>query len=112
MTKPRRQAKSSKVPPVPPDEPLCPGDVLRRMIVKGKKSSEATIKAIESLAKKIPCSSFMIEAIIYFNHYITPTMAKRLEKHVGLTADDWLKLNAEFRAFYKDQLPDAPDKLW
>lgn len=78
--------------------PPSPGKKILEMLFKGqRRTEEATLAAIEGLAKKIPCSPIIIEAIIYMDHEITPTMAQRLEKHLGLTAEEWLEVEKTYK---------------
>lgn len=100
MKKRKQQAKNSSEPvPVTPGPPPQPGAALLRMILKDQRGTDATIAAIAALAKKIPCSPDIIDAIIFFDHYITPTMAQRLEKHVGKTASEWLEMDKKYQGY-------------
>jgi plasmid maintenance system antidote protein VapI len=93
---------------VTPGPAPSPGDVLREIIIGRERAPDKILSRIARFARLIPCSPDMIEAILYLNHYITPTMAQRLEKHAGLTAKEWLAIDAKFREENKGELNPPP----
>ena len=73
---------------------MSPGQILLDLLV------EREISTL-TLAHKIPCSLSVIYSIILESHEITPTMASKLEKALGISAEFWLVREQQYRSYVR-----------
>lgn len=75
-----------------PDSVSTPGDTLAEVLIDRSMD-------IEDLSRLIPCSPIIIDAIIYDGHEITPHMAYRLDRILGIPKSFWIAREQQYRDY-------------